>query len=1082
MQYFRMAPSTPLDERITVAHISNIHCDSCTKTIDQYLATLSPPPLSVVVSVVQQLVTVTHLKSLSPSSILNALLDAGFDVLRPTGSASSIPADSSSLVRHRKHLEHCIRCREEEAKPVNHTPIAGLLTSSVEEDPGPSTVTLSIGGMTCSSCTHAITEAASRIQGVSNVAVNLLAGSAQLVVQSRAIADVVCEAIIDSGYDAQVISINPIRRKEEIEETMRIVSLRIDGMFCPNCARKVMSAIESFGNRITVVKPLASYTDPILTLSYRPDPASLSIRMIMASIVAAGSPPFRVTVHHPPTLEQLSHAMQLREQRRILFQLLFSIVAAVPALIIGIVYMTLVKDGNPAKSYLMHPMWVGNVSRGEWALLFIATPVMFYSASLFHTRSFKELRALWRPGSSTPYLRRFIRFGSMNLLVSLGVSVAYFASIALLCLAARSPPQEMGDSTTYFDSVVFLTMFLLAGRFLEAYSKARTTDAVSALTSLRPTNALLLVPTTKTDRFSITLTNKDPEKGDITSEGDSLSIPLNSKVEKIPVDHLEVGDIVRVQSGATPPTDGTIMLGQHGIFDESSLTGEARLVKKQPGDKVFVGTINKAQVLHIRVDAIQGGTMLEKIVAVVREGQNRRAPIERVADHITGYFVPVITLLAVLTWIVWLLLGLTGSLPADYLDIDIGGWPVWSLQFAIAVFVVACPCGIGLAAPTALYVGSGLAAKCGILARGGGESFQEMAQLDLVVFDKTGTLTEGGEPRVADHYLLPSVLWTRETVLGIAAELESVSSHPLAVAIRSFCKDVDHQGGSSFEETPGRGVKAAFLSLHCTAIIGNEAWMQEHGAVIAAEASEHLEAWKSEGKSVVLLAIQDEQSGSFSVAASFSVADPLRPGAPGVISQLHSQGISTWMISGDNFTTASAVAAAVGIPPNNVIAGVLPHEKSREIQRLQREGPKRSARSRKWGQSLNTETRTIVAMVGDGINDAPALAVADVGIAIGSGSDIALSSASFVLLSSDLRSLITLRDLSQRIINRVKFNFVWAVMYNMIALPVAAGVLYPAGHVRLNPVWASLAMALSSVSVVCSSLLLKRYKEPRLSS
>lgn len=229
------------------------------------------------------------------------------------------------------------------------------------------------------------------------------------------------------------------------------------------CPSKVMSAVEDFGHRITVIKPLTSITDPIVRFSYQPDIPSFSIRTIITSIAASGSPAFRVSVFHPPTLEELSRAMQLREQRHLFFRLLFAFIAAIPTFIIGIVYMTLVKDGNPTKAYLMQPMWVGNVSRSEWALFFIATPVMFYSAGVFHRRSIKEVYALWRPGSPTPYLKRFIRFGSMNLLVSTGVSVAYFSSIGLLGLASRATPHEMGDSTTYFDSVVFLTMFLLAG-------------------------------------------------------------------------------------------------------------------------------------------------------------------------------------------------------------------------------------------------------------------------------------------------------------------------------------------------------------------------------------------------------------------------------------------------------------------------------------------------------------------------------------------------------------------------------------------------------------------------------------------
>jgi len=680
------------------------------------------------------------------------------------------------------------------------------------------------------------------------------------------------------------------------------------------------------------------------------------------------------------------------------------------------------------------------------------------------------------------------------------VSVAYFASIALLALSAtqRASASGMGDTTTYFDSVVFLTMFLLIGRFLEAYSKGRTADAITALGKLRPTSALLIVPTGESKMTGSVASSSRPssadvdlEKGDSERENPELASNPGVKVERIDAELLEVGDVVRVQNGASPPADGTVVSGDGGAFDESSLTGESRLVKKQVGDKVFLGTINKAGVVDVRVDAIGGETMLDQIVKVVREGQTHRAPIERMADLLTGYFVPVVTLLAVTTWVIWLGLGLGGVLPQSYLDLDVGGWVVWSLEFAIAVFVVACPCGIGLAAPTALLVGSGLAAKYGILARGGGEAFQETAQLDVIVFDKTGTLTEGGEPRVTDvHIIAPDLdaRWTREVVLGVAAEVESASSHPLAIAIRQYCADnsATPQSGSDFEEIPGRGLQARFENLRCTAIIGNEAWMQANDCNIDGQLADRLNVWKLEGKSVVLLALRDEsqqpEATSFNVAVMFSVSDPLRPEAQTVITRLHEQGIGTWMISGDNEITAKAVARTVGIPETNVIAGVLPHEKAEKIQWLQQVGMKRPQHSwqRIFGKRRLNE-RCIVAMVGDGINDAPALTAADVGIAIGSGSDVALSSAAFILVSANLYTLLTLTDLSRKVFNRVKFNFLWATIYNAVAVPIAAGVIYPAGNARLPPVWASLAMALSSVSVVCSSLLLKLYKEPATS-
>ncbi|KAK7470658.1 hypothetical protein VKT23_002081 [Stygiomarasmius scandens] len=919
--------------------------------------------------------------------------------------------------------------------------------------------------MTCSACSNSVMNALENIPGVSRIAVSVLENSASALIEREDLAKQVQEAIEDCGFDASIIDVKPIGTESSPPKSHRSISLQVSGMFCKHCPSKVISSLDEFSSKINITKPLEYPNDPILTLDYEPDSPSFTIRHILHAI-RSGCPEFQVDIYHPPTLEERSRKIQRREQHNYLFRLAFTVILAIPTFIIGIVYMTLVPNGNPSKMYLMEPMWAGNVSRAQWALFFLATPVMLCSANIFHRRSIKEVRALWRKGSTVPIFKRLTRFGSMNLLISAGVSVAYFSSVALLALAASQPPAAdgMGDELTYFDSVVLLTMFLLAGRFLESYSKARTADAISALASLRPAEALLYSPSShSTSSVAFADPGKDLEKADPESEATALSATIGWTVEKISVDLLEIGDIVRVQHGSTPPADGIIVPGERGLFDESSLTGESRPIKKNSGDKVFLGTINRGEVVHIRVNEIGGQTMLDNIMKIVREGQTRRAPMERIADIITGYFVPVVTLLAVVTWVIWLSLGLSGSLPADYLDSSVGGWPVWSLEFAIAVFVIACPCGIGSAAPTALLVGSGLAAKFGILVRGGGEAFQEASRLDKVVFDKTGTLT-AGELRVSDAVFLGDGRLDKQTVFGMVNEMEGTSSHPLAAAIKKYCVDNGAclAKGSSFEEISGRGLKAEFPDLSCSVVIGNESWMQDNGAVIDNSLVNRADEWKSQAMSVIFAATKLEND-TFNITAAFAVSDIVRAESAKVVSWLSKQGIDVWMISGDHQKTAMAVAEKVGVPFSNVIAGVLPQEKAQKIEQLQKIG----------------KERAIVAMVGDGVNDAPALTIADVGVAIGSGSDVAISSASFILLSSDLCGLMTLIDLSRTVIRRVKFNFFWAAMYNMAALPIAAGVIYPAGHTRLNPVWASLAMALSSVSVICSSLLLKLYKAPK---
>ncbi|KAI9467063.1 heavy metal translocatin [Lactarius psammicola] len=1174
-------------EVTTTLFLSNLHCGSCVRTIEEALQVLVPPPHSIHVSILSQCVIIRHSSSLLSSFIREAIEDSGFDVADSTAPAG--PGPSSVLSnpslrswRMKKHLEQCLACQntpgtvdvttlsERHRLPqdavrncvTSHSgnapyhltltvsgmtsascgsavtaALSGLSgvrdvsvsllensaavtldnksvtsdvletikavgyeanivsvepsykeTANIEMD-GPLHVSLSIGGMTCVSCSSTITRLVSELGGVTDVSVNLMGNSATLVVESKKLIPEVQDVIESAGYEVTVVNVEPVQAILDASGTSwgrRTVALRIEGMFCDQCPQRIMQCLEKMSQIIHVEPP--TLQDPVLRLTYEPSPPAFTIRDIISAIMSSSSSPFEVTVYKTLTLEDRARLLQAKEKRSLLYRLGFSVIVAIPAFIISVVFMSLVSSQNPTRRFLMGPMWSGNASRIQWSLFFLATPVMFYSAGSFHRRSLKEVYALWRRGSRTPIWKRFLRFGSMNLLVSCGVSVAYFSSIVLLALAASKPPSEGGhaDTSTYFDTVVFLTMFLLIGRYLEAYSKSRTGDAITSLSSLKPAEALIVGLSDEKRLLSFHSIEEDVEKGDASTESEVQLSEPGSRVQKISADFLEIGDIVRVPSGSTPPMDGTVASGQ-SLFDESSVTGESKPIKKRPGDRVLLGTINVGKVIDVKIDVAEGKTILDHVINVVRDSQTKRAPIERFADRLTGYFVPVVTLIALLVWAIWLGLGVSGVLPRSYLDKDVGGWAVWSLEFAISVFVVACPCGIGLAAPTALLVGSGMAAKFGVLARGGGEAFQEAAQLDLIAFDKTGTLTIGGQPTVTDSEdFCGSTPWNRETVLGLASEIEASSSHPLATAVRLYCegKHVIPRTATSVEEVPGRGLKAVFSDINCSAIVGNEAWMAEYGVEVPAELSGRLESWKLQGKSVVLLAVRRddavEASGTspFIIVFSFAVADPLRGDAKAVISHLQSLKLATWMISGDNITTARAVARQVGIPESNVIAGVLPHEKADKVRWLQDNAPKkqRSKLRRLFGKRLNN--RCMVAMVGDGINDAPAMAAADVSIAIGSGSDVALSSASFILVSSNLSGVLTLVDLSATVFRRVKFNFLWALVYNMAALPIAAGVLYPMRNTRLDPVWASLAMPLSSVSVVCSSLMLRLYKPP----
>jgi Cu+-exporting ATPase len=973
-----------------------------------------------------------------------------------------------------------------------------------EPEPDRWRATYAIGGMTCSSCVGDITRVLRTHSWIEQVDVNLVSNSASVVFLGKEHLPEIKETIEDAGKTAELNNIAPEAAVKDTS-TARQVEIVVDGMYCRHCPENIIRELsQRYGEQhpFEIESPNFSEKLPVLKIRYTSNPPNFTLRDIFQTIIGI-SPSFRPSVYHPPTLEERAREMHTQERRRILFRLLLSATIAVPTFVLGIVFMSLVKNNSPIRRYLMQPMWAGNVNRLTWALFILATPVYFLAADTFHRRAFKELKALWRPGSRTPFLHRFVRFGSMNMLISLGTTIAYLASIVELALAAaRKSKGSMNDS--YFDAVVFLTMFLLIGRFLEAYSKAKTGDAVTSLGKLRPEEAVLI----------------DVQKGDT----------------KVASDLLEVGDVVRVHHGTSPPFDGTVLEGSTN-FDESSLTGESKPVKKEFGDTVYSGTVNKGSPIKIKISTIAGTSMLDQIINAVREGQTRRAPVERVADTITGHFVPFVVLVAIMTWLIWLVLGVTGAIPKDWMNEGAGGWALWSLRFAIAVFVIACPCGIGLAAPTALFVGGGLAAKHGILVKGGGEAFQEASTLDCIVFDKTGTLTQGGDPSVTDHKL--SGTHKESVILGIVKALEENSNHPIARALVNFCGKTSPETPEAVnvDEVPGKGLKGTFRvgDQEVTAIIGNETFMADHHVKISGENASTLQLWKERGESVALAALlvqspsQDNgetqsmpsehssisqplstantkvpsvNQGNWELASIFAIADALRPEAIGVIAQLQKRGIDVWMLSGDNPVTANAVGKQVGIPGSNIIAGVLPDQKAEKIKYLQQTLIKSnySTLSRLFRSSNPKTKRATVAMVGDGINDAPALSTADLSIAIGSGSDIAISSSSFILINSHLTTLLTLLDLSRVVFRRVYFNFGWALIYNIIAMPIAAGVLYPittgtkhmdmhhngvgmeggmgmgdngVRHVRLDPVWASLAMALSSVSVVCSSLLLR---------
>ncbi|MCJ1307452.1 hypothetical protein MMC25_001098 [Agyrium rufum] len=974
----------------------------------------------------------------------------------------------------------------------------------------------SIGGMTCAACTHGITEGVQELEFVQSCNVTLMTNSALVTFRGCENLDTILEQVDDLGFDCSLETCTKVEADsatsgESPAPNKRQKLLKIDGMYCEHCVPRVLEAVAKFP-KVEVTKT-PSLENPVLGLTYHPNPPYFTLRNIFDAMKDA-DPAFSISISHPLTLEERSRAMRAHESKRILNRLILSFIFAIPTLLIGVIWMDLVPMMNSVRMFFMQTTWSGDVTRSQWALFILATPVYFLAADIFHLRAIKEIRVLWRRGSKVPVLRRFYRFGSMNLLISAGTTVAYVASLAILITGATTTSGK-ANTTSYFDTVVFLTFFILIGRYLEAYSKSKTGDAVGMLSKLRPEEALLVV--------------QSDEQSSATEEGVLIEKPESQRTtKKIKAELLEIGDIVVVPRGSSPPGDGIILTGL-AQMDESSMTGESRNVSKGPGEKVLVGTINAGDPITIEIVGIGGSSMLDQIVSVVQEGQTKRAPVERVADIITGYFVPVITALAIITFFIWFALGQSGALPARYLGNQAGGWAFWSLEFAIAVFVVACPCGIGLAAPTALFVGDGLAAKHGILVRGGGESFQEAADCDIVVFDKTGTLTEGGDLKVTDYEILDKDEAEVKMLWSIVRILEEQSTHPIAQAIVKLvsAKESSTIQMQEITEVPGYGIRGHFTAKSLNsgssdnrqeAALGSEAFIKTLSPLVEMDyyTTSTLSKWKSQAQSVALLALRSQPSQSESpkpwqIAALFSTSDPIRASAAPTVAELQSRGISVYMLTGDNPSTAAAVASSLGIPVSNVFAGVLPTEKADKICWLQDYGPKRGSHPASSSTSLSllhrilhvhqsakSEDRPIqfdsssastpniahpprakakVAFVGDGINDSPALIAATISISPATGSPIALSSSSFILLSEKdvLASIPVLLDLSRRVFRRIQYNFCWALAYNVLLVPIAAGVLFKVtdNGWRLGPVWASAAMALSSVSVVTASLALR---------
>jgi Cu+-exporting ATPase len=636
--------------------------------------------------------------------------------------------------------------------------------------------------------------------------------------------------------------------------------------------------------------------------------------------------------------------------------------------------------------------------KNSWLQLLLAAPVQFWAGREFYQAALSALKH---------------RTSNMDTLIAMGTSAAFFYSAALIIFPGFFASVGI-KSEPYFDTAVVITTLVLLGRYLEANAKGRTGDAIKKILGLQPKTALVV---------------KDGQEVEVS------------------IDEVNVGDTLRVKPGQRIPVDGIITEGESSI-DESAVTGESMPVEKAPGDKVISGTINKTGSFLFKAEKVGEGTLLSQIVKLVQEAQGSKAPVQKLADIISSYFVPIVIALAILTFTVWF---------------DFGQAPAFTFAFLnlITVLIIACPCALGLATPTAIMVGVGKGAENGILIKDA-ESLEITSKVSAVVFDKTGTITSG-QPKVTDFELmenldsvkgslgwkLPEGLSIQDYITSLVISLERASEHSLSEAIVRFGQDknIKQFGVENFKAVSGNGVKAIVDGKEV--VIGTRKFIEEERVMRCAELDKTSEKLLKEAKTLAFVAIDKKN------IALIAIADTIKNEAAETATNLKKLGIQTFLLTGDNAEVAASVADKVGI--QKVIAEVLPQEKELQIRKLQHEG-------------------LVVAMVGDGVNDAPALAAADIGLAIGSGTDVAIETANITLLNKDIRSVVAAIELSRTTMRTIKTNLGWAFVYNLVLIPVAAGILYPFFGILLSPALASGAMALSSVSVVSNSLLLNRFR------
>uniref|UniRef100_A0AC11E6P3 ATPase copper transporting beta n=1 Tax=Ovis aries TaxID=9940 RepID=A0AC11E6P3_SHEEP len=913
---------------------------------------------------------------------------------------------------------------------TNHIPHQSPKSLLASTTVAPKKCFLQISGMTCASCVSSIERNLQKEPGILSVLVALMAGKAEVKYNPEAIQPLeIAKLVQDLGFEAAVM--------EDYTGSDGDLELMITGMTCASCVHNIESKL-----RRTEGITYASVALATSKAHVKFDPEIIGPRDIVKLIEEIG---FRASLaQRIPNAHHLDHKVEIKQWKN---SFLCSLVFGIP--VMGLMIYMLIPSHEPQSSVLDHNV-VPGLSILNLIFFILCTFVQFLGGWYFYVQAYKSLRH---------------GMANMDVLIVLATSIAYVYSLVILVVAVAEKAER--SPVTFFDTPPMLFVFIALGRWLEHVVKSKTSEALARLMSLQATEATV-----------------------VTLGEDNVII----REEQVPMELVQRGDIIKVVPGGKFPVDGKVLEG-NTMADESLITGEAMPVTKKPGSMVIAGSMNAHGSVLITATHVGNDTTLAQIVKLVEEAQMSKAPIQQLADRFSGYFVPFIIIISTVTLVVWIVIGFIDFgvvqkyFPAPSKGISQAEVVLrFAFQTSITVLCIACPCSLGLATPTAVMVGTGVAAQNGILIKGG-KPLEMAHKIKTVMFDKTGTITHG-VPKVSRVLLLVDLATLPlRKVLAVVGTAEASSEHPLGVAVTRYCKEelgTETLGCCmDFQAVPGCGISCKVSSVESilaqgerlqgpptahqnrvgsepsetdaatqtfSVLIGNREWMRRNGLTVTSDVRDAMTDHETKGQTAILVAIDGVLCGMI------AVADSVKQEAALAVHTLKSMGVDVVLITGDNRKTARAIATQVGI--NKVFAEVLPSHKVAKVQELQNQGKR-------------------VAMVGDGVNDSPALAQADVGIAIGTGTDVAIEAADVVLIRNDLLDVVASIHLSRRTVWRIRLNLVLALIYNLIGIPVAAGVFIPIGVV-LQPWMGSAAMAASSVSVVLSSLQLKCYRKPDL--